>query len=83
MRRPHFLRETGDCTDERRCGVAGALGVVLLGDGRAEESHDPVAGELVHRPAKSTHALRQDLDETAHHPGPDLGIDVLLKVHGA
>jgi len=30
-------------------GEEGQLGVVAVGDGRAEHGHDPVADELVHR----------------------------------
>ena len=47
-----LLREVQTC-------VAGALGVVLVREGRAEERHDSVAGELVDGAVEAVNALRQ------------------------
>ena len=60
---------------ERR--VAGALRVVLMGDGRAEERHDTVAGELGDRPLEAMHALGEERSEALHDLVEDLGIDLL------
>ena len=49
--------------------VAGPLGVVLVGDGRAEERHDPVAGVLVDRALEAVHAVGQDLEEAVQDRG--------------
>jgi hypothetical protein len=62
-------------------GVAGPAGVVLLGHRRPEQGHDPVAGELVHRPAIFPDPLGQDRHEPAHDLGPHLGVEALLQVH--
>jgi hypothetical protein len=43
--------------------VPGALRVVLVGDWRAEQRHDAVAGVLVHRPFEAVHAVGEDLEE--------------------
>ena len=43
--------------------VAGALGVVLVGDRRAEQRHDAVAGVLVDGALEAMHALREDAEE--------------------
>jgi hypothetical protein len=42
-------REASELALEVHRGVAGAARVVLVGDRRAEQRHDPVAGELVDR----------------------------------
>ena len=52
---------------ERR--VAGALGVILVRDRRAEQRHDPVAGVLVHRALEAVHAVGQDLEEAVEDRG--------------
>ena len=55
---------------------AGLPGVVLEGDGRTEERHDPVAGELVHVPVEARHPVAQDGEEAPHEVAP------LLQLHG-
>jgi len=66
---------------ERR--IAGALRVVLVGDRRSEERHDPVARVLVDRALEAMHPVGQDLEEAIHDLVPLLQIDALLKIHGA
>src|SRR5207247_4317821 len=43
--------------------MAGALGVILVRDWRAEERHDPVAGELVDGALEAVDTLREDAEE--------------------
>ena len=45
--------------------VAGALGVVLVRDRRAEQGHDAVAGELVDRALEAVDALAEDARRSA------------------
>src|SRR5262249_2387714 len=66
---------------ERR--PAGALRVILVRDRRAEERHDAVAGELVHRPLEAVHARSEDGEETIDDPVPLLGIELLGQLHRA
>jgi len=47
-------------------GRAGPPGVVLMGDGGAEESHDPVARELVDGAFEAVDAVGEDLEEALH-----------------
>ena len=83
VRGAQFLGIGGDCVDEVPGGVTGPPRVILLGDRRPEERHDPVAGELVHRAAEPTDPLSVDLHEAGHDLGPYLGVHVLLEIHGA
>jgi hypothetical protein len=43
------------------------LGVVLVGDGRSEESHDAVAGELIDGALVAVDRLREALEAAVHH----------------
>jgi hypothetical protein len=63
--------------------VAGPLGVVLVGDRRAEQRHDAVARVLVDGALEAVHALRKDLEEAVQHPVPLLGIECTRQLHGA
>jgi len=65
-----------------RC-VARPPGVILVGDGRAEERHDAVAGVLVHGPLEAVHALGEELEEAVEDAVPLLGIELLGEVHRA
>ena len=49
--------------------------VVLVGDGRSEERHDAVAGELVDGPLEAVDRLQQVLEAAVHHPVQILGIE--------
>ena len=51
----NHIREVQGCTD-------GALGVVLVGDGRAPQSHHSVADELLHGPAIAAEDLPRTLE---------------------
>jgi hypothetical protein len=64
-------------------GPAGAPGVVLVCDRRAEERHDAVAGVLVDGALEAVHAVGQDLEEAVEDPVPRLGIDSLGELHRA
>ncbi len=44
-------------------GVQGALGVVLMGDGRAEQRQDPVAQRLGHIALVVMHGLHHQFDD--------------------
>ena len=74
-------RVGGELALEVQRRVAGALGVVLVGDRRAEQGHDPVAGELVDRPLEAVDALAQDREEALHDPPPLLRVALLGELH--
>jgi hypothetical protein len=63
--------------------VAGTPGVILVGDGRPEDRHDPIAGELIDRPLETVHAVGEDLEEAVHDPIPLFWIDLLAELHRA
>ena len=45
------------------CGVAGTDGVVLVGEGRAEEGHDAVAHHLIHCAFVAMHRFHHQLQD--------------------
>ena len=51
--------------------------VILVGDGRAEERHDPVTRELVDRPLEAMDPFGQDLEEAVEEPMPFLRVEPL------
>ena len=57
--------------------------MVLVGDRRAEQGHDPVAGELVDRALEAVDALAEDREEAVHDPPPLLGVALLGELHRA
>jgi hypothetical protein len=57
--------------------------VVLVGDRRSEEGHDPVPGELVHRALEKVHPVGEDREEAVHDPLPLLRVDALGQLHRA
>jgi hypothetical protein len=54
------------------------LRVVLVGDGRTEQRHDPVARVLIDRAFEAMDALVQQGEEAIHHVMPRLWILSLL-----
>ena len=74
---PHLLRVAVDARLHVERGVAGADGVVLVGERRAEERHDPVAHDLVHHALVLVdgldHALEHRVDEVARLLGVAVG----------
>src|SRR5262249_57701400 len=63
--------------------VARPLRVVLVRDWGAEERHDAVARELVHRPLEAMHTRGEDGEEAIDDVVPLLGIELLGKLHRA
>ena len=57
--------------------------MVLVRDRRAEERHDAVAGELVHRALEAVHPLGEELEEAIEDVVPLLGIELLGVLHRA
>ena len=66
---------------ERR--VAGPHGVVLVGERRAEERHDPVAHDLVHRALVAVDRLHHPLEHGVEELARLLGIAVGQQLHRA
>ena len=63
--------------------VARTPGVVLMGDRRAEDGHDPVAGEGVDGSLEAVDASGQDGEDVSHDPPPLLRIRPLRHLHRA
>ncbi len=55
--------------------------MVLVGDRRPEQRHDPVAGELVDGALVPVDAVCEELEQTVHHLTPLLGVDPLGELH--
>ena len=73
---PHFVPQP-----EGR--VARPLGMVLVGDRRTEERHDPIARVLVDRALEPMYSVGQDPEEAIEDGVPDLGIQPLGQLHRA
>ncbi len=54
-----------------------------MGDRGAENGHDAVAGELVHRSLEAVHGIGEGREEALHDRVPLLGILLLGHVHRA
>ena len=66
---------------EMERGVAGPMRVVFVGDGRAEESHDPIARVLVDRPLEAMDAVAEDLEEAVQESMPLFGTELVGELH--
>ena len=92
---PHPHRETqplrsadldrvgGELALQRERRPARALRVVLVRDRRAEQRHDAVAGELVHRALEAVNAVAEDREEAIHDRPPQLRVGLLGQIHRA
>ena len=56
--------------------------VVLVGDRRAEQRHDAVAGVLVDGALEAVNAVGKDQEEAIEDLVPLLGVDLLGELHG-
>ena len=66
-----------------QCGVARPHGVVLVGQRRAEERHDPVAHDLVHRALVAVDGLHHPLEHRVEELPRLLGVTVGQQLHRA
>ncbi len=55
--------------------------MVLVGNGRPEQRHNAVAGELVDETLEALDAVGKDLEEALHDGAPLLGVELLGEVH--
>jgi histidine ammonia-lyase len=72
-----------DVIEHSQRRVAGAPGVVLVGDRRPEHGHDPVAGEFVDGALEAVNRIGEDREEALHDSPPLLGVLLLGHVHRA
>ncbi len=79
----HLARVAAELPLQEQRGVTGALRVVLVGDGRAEQRHDPVARVLVHRALVAVHPVGQDREEAVEDAMPRFEIDLRGELHRA
>ena len=82
-RQPQLIGVGPERVAQVQRGEAGALRVVLVGDGRAEQRHDAVAGVLVHRAFEAVHAVGEDGEEAIEDAVPFLRIHLLGQFHRA
>ena len=76
-------RVLGDVVEHLQRRVASPAGMVLVGDGRAEDGHDAVAGELVDGALEALDRFREDGEEALHDLAPLLRVLTLGQVHRA
>ena len=78
------LGQTGGVAGERLLhgerGQHRSLRVILVGRGRAEESHQAIAPELIHDAAEAIDLRLQDLEDAIHDLHPRLGANLLQEV---
>ena len=80
---PQLGRVVGDVVEHLQGGITGAPGVVLVGNRRPEDGHDPVAGELVDGALEFADGVGQDREEALHDLAPLLRVLLLGEVHRA
>jgi hypothetical protein len=73
--------EAGQLPQQPQGGMAGAGGVVLLGERGAEQRHQPIARELVHHTLEAVDPLAQDRQAAIHQPPPVLRVEPLGQLH--
>jgi hypothetical protein len=64
-------------------GIAGPHGVILMGDGRSKERHDPVAHHLVDRALVGMDGLDHALEDGVEKPPRLLGVPIGKQLHRA
>jgi hypothetical protein len=79
----HLGAVAGDLVAQVQRRVAGALGVIFMRDRRPEESHDAVAGVLVHGTFEAVHPLGEDGEELVEDRVPLLRVELLGQLHRA
>jgi hypothetical protein len=79
----HLLRVPADALLHPQGGIAGANGVLLVGDGRAEERHDAVAHHLVDRTLVVVHGLDHALQHRVEQAPRVFGITIGQELHRA
>src|SRR5262245_1943722 len=79
----HFGGVASNLIAQLQCGIAGALGVIFMSDGRAEQCHDAIAGVLIHRALEAMHAVSEDSEEAIKNLMPCLGVELLGQFHRA
>ena len=77
----HFGRVGGELILQRQRRPARTLRMVLVGDRRTKQRHDPIAGELVHGPLETVNAVAEDREEVLHDPPPHLRVCLLGEIH--
>ena len=80
---PHLLGVLLDGLLHAQRGVAGADGVVLVGERRAEQRHDAVAHDLVDRALVAVDGLHHPLEDRVEDAAGLLGIAVGEQLHAS
>ena len=81
LRAAQLGRVLADVVEHLQRRVTGPPAVVLVGDRRPEDGHDPVAGELVDGPLEALDGVGEDREEALHDLAPLLGVVLLGEVH--
>src|SRR4029434_4464030 len=80
---PYLFGQRPEVAGQIEGSRTGPLGVVLVGDGRAEERHDAITGVLVDGPLVAVNAGGEDPKHAIEQAMPFLGIDALRQLHRA
>ena len=83
VRTPHLLRVCLHALLHPERGIAGAHGVILMGQRRPEERHDAVAHHLVDRALVPMDRLNHSLENGIENLARFLGVTVGEQLHGA
>ena len=81
VRGPQLVRVAADGVPHAQRRVARADGVVLEGEGGAEERHDPVAHDLVHRALVAVDGLHHELEDGIEEGAGLLGVALGDQLH--
>jgi hypothetical protein len=79
----HLVRVAPQAVAQMQRRPARPLGVVLVGNRRTKQRHDPIARVLVDGALETVDAVRQDLEEAIQDPVPLLGVHLLGELDGA
>jgi hypothetical protein len=77
MRPPHRLTVAANSLLHGQGRIARAHGMIFMGNGRAEQGHNPVAHHLVHRALEAVHGVHHQLNNRVQELLRGLGIEPL------
>ena len=77
----HLVRVAPQLLLKVERGVTRTLRMILVRERRSEQSHDSVAGILVHRALEAVHAICEDLEKALEYAVPLFGVELLGQLH--
>jgi hypothetical protein len=83
VRDAHRIGIAPQLASQRQRSVAGPLGVILVGDRRAEQGHDPITGVLIDRAFDAVDALGENGEKAVENLVPGFRIHLFGQIHRA